>query len=613
MFMSCTRRNASSCLTKSLALVTLGLGLPLLCSWTVAAQVQPADTVLKNGYVYTVDKTRLVAEAVAIKDGRIVYVGEDRDARHYMADHTRVVDLEGRMVIPGIHEGHIHVEFLGRSLSCSMNYEALTMAEVRKRILGCLEQSRGDPADRLLRVYNWGPLLPSGAPYSKADLDLIPTERPIILTKSYYHLSLVNSRALELAGITAETPDPPGGKIQRDTQGEPTGILIDTAAKLLDGLDTPPTLEENIRSARAATEALISQGATSFMEALASESLLKAMKALHDQGELPVRANFAIRIGETEAHDPEAALARLRELRERYSESVLSPTPGLHIGTAKILVDGDFTYPSHSAAMLEPYWVNAGTDENPDWKPGPNRGPDPLYFPAPDLLNPLVAALDQNGWQIHVHANGDRATRRTLDAFEAAIRANRTASPLFTRRHTITHLFLVEPADWSRFGDLGVIASMAFQWHKRDFWNIHRVEKYMGPERFRRIYPARGLLNGGALLAYGGDCPVDPLDYWFALEVAVTRTGEERGEYEGSLNADEYAITLEQAIEAFTINGAYQLFQEHVTGSLEVGKFADLIVLDRNLFEIPITEISETKVLMTVVGGKVVYSDDSHP
>jgi predicted amidohydrolase YtcJ len=430
------------------------------------------------------------------------------------------------------------------------------------------------------------------------------------MRKSYGHLSLVNSRALELAGYSADTPDPPGGEIKRDPQGNPTGVLIDSAQRL-GQLDARPTPEQNIRFARRVTAALIAQGATSFIDAGGSESSVRAMKALSDAGELPLRANFAIRIsGRTEARNPEAVLARIRNIRDSSSEPVLSPAPGLHIGTVKLNPDGDFTYPSHSAAMLEPYRVNVGTQENPTWKPGPSRGPDPLYFPADDVLNPLVAALDKDGWQIHVHSNGDRATRRTLDAFEAAQRTNRTGTPPHTRRHTITHLFLVDPADWPRFGEIGVIASMAFQWHKRDNYNIHRVENYMGPDRFARIYPARGLLNGGALLAYGSDAPVDALDYWFAMEVAVTRTGEEGGEYAGPLNAAEYAITLEQAIDAFTINSAYQLNQEHVTGSLEVGKFADLILLDRNLFEIPITEISETKVLMTMVGGKIVYSSE---
>lgn len=605
-------RNAWSLPNTRLALVLVTLSVSLTMSPVhTNAQQRPADTVMTNGYVYTVDETHSVAEAIAIDQGRIVFVGNDGDARRYIGDGTEVVDLKDRMVLPGIHDGHLHPLGLGRTLSCSLNYEPLTMAEVRERIANCLERTTRDPDDSLLQVYSWGPLLPSGAQYSKADLDLIPTERPIAMRKSYGHLSLVNSRALELAAITAETPDPPGGEIKRDAEGNPTGVLIDSAQRL-GRLAASPTPEQNVRFARNVTAALIAQGATSFIDAAANESSIRAMKTLSDAGDLPLRANFAIRIsGRTEAHDPQAVLTRIRELRDSFSEPVISPVAGLHIGTVKLNPDGDFTYPSHSAAMLEPYLVNVGTEERPVWKPGPSRGPDPLYFPADDVLNPLVAALDKDGWQIHVHSNGDRATRRTLDAFEAAQHTNRTGVPPHTRRHTITHLFLVDPTDWPRFGQMGVIASMAFQWHKRDNYNIHRVENYVGPERFRRIYPARGLLNGGALLAYGSDAPVDALDYWFAMEVAVTRTGEEGGEYAGSLNAAEYAITLEQAIEAFTINSAYQLNQEHVTGSLEAGKFADLIVLDRNLFEVPIDEVSETKVIMTMVGGKVVYSTES--
>jgi predicted amidohydrolase YtcJ len=274
--------------------VTAGLSLILSCALTNAQQPR-ADIVMTNGYVYTVDRTHRVAEAIAIDDGRIVYVGNDTDARRYIGDSTKTVDLRGRMVMPGIHDGHLHPLGLGRTLTCSLNYEPLTMAEVRERIMDCLERSSEDPPDSLLRVYSWGPLLPAGTQYSKADLDLIPTERPISMRKSYGHLSLVNSPALELAGITAATPDPPGGEIKRDAQGNPTGVLIDSAQRL-GRLAAPPTPEENVRFARGATEALIAQGGTSFLDTGAGESSIQAMKTLRDAGELPVRANFAIRI-----------------------------------------------------------------------------------------------------------------------------------------------------------------------------------------------------------------------------------------------------------------------------------------------------------------------------
>ena len=193
-----------------------------------------------------------------------------------------------------------------------------------------------------------------------------------------------------------------------------------------------------------------------------------------------------------------------------------------------------------------------------------------------------------------------------LDTVASVQEANHSGAPADNRRHTLTHLLLIDDADIPRFAKLGVIASMSLQWPQRDEYHVDLTAPYIGPQRFKRIYATRPLVETGARIAYGSDAPVDPLNYWYAMEVAVTRTGEGEGKYAGPLNSA-YAISLEQAIEAFTINSAYQLRQERLTGSLEVGKFADLIVLDQNLFEIPIAQVSDTTLLMTMVGGDIVY------
>lgn len=583
---------------------TSGLSL-LLLSACSDAQHEPVDMVVTNGYVYTVDMARSVAEAVAISDGKIVYVGSDRDARQYVGDSTEIVDLEGRMVMPGIHDGHMHPLSLGGALEvCSLNYEPLTLKEVRERVMGCLRQPGDASPDRLLQVshWAWGKIQPPRTKFSKADLDEIPTERPIRITATSSHISLVNSRALELAGIAADTPDPHGGEIKRDADGEPTGVLVD-AAQGLGGLarsaDAP---EDSLRKARIATQAMSAQGATSFLDAGANEASLQAMKALADGGDLPIRANFAIRVSGTAAEDAPAVLEHVERLKRAYSQP-LTATAGLNVRTVKLVVDGDFMSPSLAGAFLEPYLHNVGTPESPEWVPSDNDGE--LYVPPP-VLNPLVELLDQQGWQVHVHSNGDRGTRTMLDAVERAQAANKTGNPTDNRRHTITHLLLIDQADIPRFSELDVIASMSLQWPKRDEYHVDLVAPFIGPERFSRIYASGPLLDSGATVAYGSDAPVDPLNYWYAMEVAVTRDSEMEGKYAGPLNAD-YALTLEQAVEAFTIGSAYQLKQENVTGTLEPGKFADLIVLDRNIFDIPIREVSDTKVLMTIVGGKIVH------
>jgi len=348
---------------------------------------------------------------------------------------------------------------------------------------------------------------------------------------------------------------------------------------------------------------MIAQGATSFMGAASSEAAMRAVKALGDTGDFPIRANFSIHISPEEAADASSVLERINKLKRRYSDRSQTVVPGVSVGTVKLFVDGDFMSPSLRGAFLEPYQQNVGTTDNPAWVSTGNSGE--LYFPSA-VLEPLLKLLDQHGWQFHMHANGDRAIRTVLDAVEAAQIANQTRNTTGNRRHTITHLLLIDEHDIPRFAELGVVASMSLQWAKRDEYHVDLTAPYIGPERFSRIYPTRPLIESGARIAYGSDAPVDPLNYWYAMEVAVTRTGEGQGKYAGPLNA-EFALTREQVIEALTIHSAYQLKQEQVTGSLEPGKFADLILLDRNLFEIPVTELSETKVLMTMVGGRVVY------
>lgn len=589
----------------SLLVVTLQL---TLSSPALKSAEAIADTVFNNGFIYTVNKNQAIAQAIAISDGRITYVGDKTEVKTFIGDKTKLIDLGGRMMMPGINDGHLHFLSLGNTMQCSLNYEALTMTQVRKRITNCVESSPNANADSLLTVFNWAwqKVLPAGATYSRADLDLIPTQRPIALRATNTHVTVVNSRALELAGITADTSDPIGGKIQRNALGFPTGVLVDAAQHLVLSTSTAMTPEQTGRAVASAIKIMNEKGATSFMEAGSSESSMQAVQTLKRSNALTIRSNFSIQVSPDEAKDPLAVLRRVEALKLTYADPELTPAPGLQIGTLKLFIDGDFMSPSLRGAFIEPYVENVGTVEKAKWVTTENYGD--LYFPS-RLLTPLMKVADQHGWQIHGHVNGDRAIRSVLDSVEAVQIANGTGKPEDNRRHTFTHLLLIDDADISRFSKLGVIPSMSLQWPQRDEYHLDLTAPFIGPERFARIYATRPLLQSGARVAYASDAPVDPLDYWYAMEIAVTRNGEGPGKYAGALNAH-YAATLEQAIEIFTLNSAFQLKQDHVSGSLEVGKFADLIVLNRNLFKIPINEVSETRVLMTMVGGEIVYQRD---
>lgn len=564
------------------------------------AKVKPADVVFEHGTIYTVDRARSVHRALAVDDGRIVYVGGNRGARRFVGRKTKVIDLRGRMVMPGLEDHHVHPLSGGSRLNeCSLNYEALDLAAWRARIAACLDATRVEEPDGWLTVAAWNvqAMKPEGFVPSRADLDALSTQRPILVRGSDGHAALANSRALALAGITRDTPDPPGGRILKDAAGEPTGMLADAAAGLVSEHIPPPTPAENVRALRDGFAALNAQGVTSIWNASGDEATAAAANALKRAGKLTLRANLGYRA--QPSLTPARAVRQATAWRRKYADKRLRPAPGTTLRTVKVVADGINQFPAQTGALLEPYLENAGTAERPDWRPGTNRGE--LYWP-PAQLDPLVRAFDKAGWQVHTHCVGDRCTRTALDAYERARRRNGASD----KRHTITHIDLAHPDDYDRFAQLGVIASMSFQWGQRDPFFLDASRPYFGEERWKREFPVGSLRRHGARIAWGSDWPVDPLNEWLAMEIAVTRTGPLPGKYAKPLNAAE-GIPLAAAVAAFTINSAYQQHQDRVTGSLERGKFADLIVLDRNIFDVPITQVSETKVRLTMVGGKVVY------
>jgi predicted amidohydrolase YtcJ len=567
-----------------------------------------ADTVYRHAYVYTVDAHDSVQQALAIRAGRIVYVGGDTGAAVFIGPKTTVFDLHGRMLMPGLVDGHMHpLQGGGSLLKCNLNYEQLHVAEMQARIQSCLDKTQSLEPDVWLEVVNWFQegMLPAGVHTDRATLDALKTKRPILVASSFGHTALVNSRALRLAALTAQTPDPLGGKVGRDASGDPSGILEDAAQETVAKLIPAPTAADNVKAASAALDALRKQGVTTFLDAAAEPPALEAFAAVNRGGKLTARAHFALLITPPQGRDPQKATAMVKSLAQRYDQGQLAPKPALTVRNVKLFLDGVITAPASTGAMLTPYLSLQGAPNNPHWAPSASRGPD-VYFPAP-ILSALLIDVADAGFEPHMHADGDRAVREGLDG----IGALRSRFPDRDIRAAIAHDEIVDPQDFPRYRQLNVIPVLSFQWEKQAPDTMEGAREYLGAARFKYMEPAGFLAAAGARIAFGSDWPVDPLDEWFALKVGVTRTNAPQPDhkYAGRLSEDK-GLSRKEALRAITMNSSYELHQDRETGSLEVGKLADLIVLDRNFFDIPEDQIAAVKVLQTVVGGRVEYQSD---
>ncbi len=536
-----------------------------------------ADVVLRGGAVYTVDAVRSWAEAVAIRKDTIVYVGPDRGVSAYVGPRTRVVDLNGRLVLPAFQDSHIHPISGGISHNQCALYDVKTKEEYVDAVA---KYAAAHKDAAWIRGDGWSlaAFAPSGIPDGRL-LDAVVPDRPVYLESSDGHSAWVNGKALSIAGITKTTPDPPGGRIDRDPQtGEPVGSLQDSAMDLVNRKAPPYTPAERQQGLRWALKLLNSYGITSFQDASVDTDALDAYRALDDKGELTARV-----VGSLwwERGKGEEQIAGFIEARRKYTRGRLRAT------TVKIMQDGVFEV--QTAAMLRDY----------KGKPGV-RG---LTMVEPEALKKDVTRLDKEGFQVHFHAIGDAAIRECLDAVEAARRAN---GPRDSRHH-IAHIEVFDPADIPRFRALGVVANFQPLWAFADDYMVKLTLPYLEPDSARWIYPIGSLLRSGAVVAFGSDWSVSSANPLEELEVAVTRTGPLGETHEPFI--PEERIDLPEALAAFTINAAYVNFQEKTTGSIEVGKLADLIVLDHNLFTIEPAAISDTKVLLTLLGGKPVYGD----
>ncbi len=556
----------------SLPTLLLGLLLPAACSRT-----DPADLVLRHGAIYPEAGDSGTLESLAVRDGRIVYAGDDRGARSYIGDRTEVLELAGRMVLPGFHDTHMHPSGGITLAECTLDHLG-----TREAILDSVTRYAASRPDLAwIRGRGWQlPVFPEANP-RKEWLDRIVPDRPVYLGSADGHSAWVNSRALALAGITGATKDPPNGRIERDAvTGEPTGTLRESATDLVER-QMPRRTQEEIRAGLVRALAMANGfGITTVHEANAGPELLQAYAMLDSAGRLSARVIAAVQV------DPRAGTGQvdsLRAWRGRYGGTrYFAPK------AAKIFVDG--VIEAKTAALLLPY---LGSEQ---------RG-EPNLSPA--AMDTLVSALDAAGFQVHVHAIGDRAVRMALDAFEFARRHNgpRDARPI------LAHLELIDPADIPRFASLGVIPSFQPLWAFADSYITDLTEPVLGPERSRWLYPIGSVVKAGAHLAAGSDWSVSSMNPFEAIQVAITRRAPDSPP--GAAWIPEETVDLPTMLRAYTSGGAYAEGEEASNGSLEVGKAADLIVLDRNLYRIPVTQVHSARVLLTLLDGKVVWRDRS--
>lgn len=542
-----------------------------------------ADIVVLNARVYTMNPKQAWAEAIAVRGDEILAVGSAKDVEAYRGSKTRVIDAGGRLVLPGLTDCHTH--FLDGALSLDRVHldDAKDLPEVLRRVKAYAD-AHPDQAWVRGRGWTYPAMGPTNLP-NKKDLDAIIPDRPVYLEAFDGHTWWANSKALKLAGITRDTPNPAGGEIVRDSvTGEPTGALKeDSADALMIHVLPLPSREQKLAAYKAGFKEANRVGLVRVhaaggvgvgMSDLMNADLLEGMRK---SGELTVRMYMAYR-----AEPPTLTPKQMQEVedaRGKYHDEWISA------GAVKFFMDG--VIESHTAAMLAPYSDDPKLSGSLLWDPETYRS--------------IVADLDKRGIQIFTHAIGDRAIRVTLDAYENAAQQNGTKD----RRHRIEHIEDASAEDIPRFGKLGVIASFQPLHAYPDDDTLLVWLRNVGPERGKRAWAWRSVQAEGGVLAFGSDWPIVTLNPWEGIQNAVTRQTVEGNPPEGFVPQER--ISVADAIRGYTMGAALAGHREQREGSLEKGKLADLIVIDRNLFEIEPTAIGKTEVLLTMVGGRVVY------
>ncbi len=527
-----------------------------------------ANLILYNGDVHTMDAETPRAQAIAITGNRVLAVGGDAEMRSLLASDGEAVDLQGRTVVPGLIDSHLHFMSYGLSLKQIDLAEVPTLEECLNRVAARAAET---PAGQWLTGRGWDQSLWSGGAFpTRADLDAVTPEHPVFVRRKCGHAGWANSRALELAGITAETPDPPGGAIDHDpTTGQPNGILKETAMDLMFRLFDEPTVEEAVDAIKVGIANVHKLGLVG-VHTMEGAPSLRGFQQLRADGELELRVLMQI---------PEKNLDAAIQVGLRSGIG----DEWLRIGGVKLFADGALG--AHTAYMLAPY------DDDPD-----NYG---IAVSTAEHLKKVIGKASQAGLATYTHAIGDRSNREVLDAVEAA----QAAGDGLHLRHRIEHTQILDPDDIPRLAKLGVIASMQPIHAMQD---MLVADQLWGERCAAGAYAWRSLLDSGAVLAFGSDAPVEDLNVMKGIHAAVARRRPD-----GSPGPDGWhpaqRVSVTEAVYAYTAGAAYASGEETIKGTLSAGKLADLVVLSQDIFTIDHQAILETEILATMIDGKFVY------
>ena len=546
-----------------------------------------ADIVIENGVIYTVNKDQPWAQAIAIKDGEITFVGSDNEVKEHVGNNTKIVNVDNRLIIPGMQDVHIH-PISGGILSAACDLNGLSnIAEYRVAIS---DYANNNPDLDWITGGGWAmSVFGAGGKPSRKIIDELVSDRPVYLTSTDGHSGWANSLALEMAGITEDTPDPIDGIIDRDPEtGELIGSLQEGAMTLMEKIIPPDSFESKLAGLRYSIKMLNGYGITAIQDAIVREPDLKTYQHLEENNELTLRVVASQWWERSEGLEQ---IEYFNQMRDKYTSRLINPS------TVKIMQDG---LVENYTAVLVDHYHNV---------PGPTKG---IPMVEPEFLKEVVTAIDAAGFQVHFHALGDGAARQSLDAVEEAIYENGQLG----NRHHISHLQLVHPDDFSRFAELEVVANFQPLWAYSGDYLTELAAPFVGQERLRWSYAIKTLEDAGAKIAFGSDWSVTSANPFHQIETSITRqsatevTALENKPVDPEQDVPlfiEESISLEAAIRAFTLNAAFVNKIESRTGSLEVGKLADLVILDQNLFEIEPYDISETNALITLFDGEVVH------
>ncbi|MEQ9426620.1 MAG: amidohydrolase family protein [Cyclobacteriaceae bacterium] len=539
---------------------------PLLITPLEEAPTDTADFVIQNARVWTGNSYQPWAESVAVKNDTIAAVGSTLMLSSMIGDDTQVIDAHGHMVTPGFIDNHVHFYELGLTLTSVQLRDAKTPEEFIKRIAEFAKTKQ--PGEWILGGTwdheNWGGELPQ-----KSWIDSVTTDNPVFISRLDGHMTLCNTAALQAANITSETPDVEGGSIVRDESGDPTGILKDNAMSLVYPVVPEPSLTEQVNTIRTAMDHVASNGVTSVTHVGGNIHLFEVVKLRH-----LAKTRFYIA----------TPLANWEDLKQR-TDSLGFGDDWLKIGALKGMVDGSLG--SHTAKFFDGY------SDIP--------GDSGLYVMHPDTMIQYIRGADAAGLHVMVHAIGDKANHELLNIFETVTEENGPRD----RRFKIEHAQHLTEQDIARFSDLGVIASMQ-PYHAID--DGRWADRIIGQKRIKTTYAFRSLLDAGAAVAFGSDAPVAPPTPLEGIYAAVTRQTLDGANPDGWVPAQK--ISVEEALYAYTVAGAYATFDEDKKGSIEVGKLADMVIIDTDITAISPDKIKEAKVLRTFVGGRMVFHRD---